>query len=38
MDHVITLKDVLGVVGIGGGILVVIGLFIWFLSSIDFSH
>ena len=38
MDHAITLKDVLWVVGIGGGIFAVLGLLYWFVSSIDFSH
>ena len=38
MDHVITLKDVLWTVGIDGGILAAIGIFVWFLSTIDFSH
>lgn len=37
MDHVITLKDILWVVGVGGGIFAVLGLAFWFLSRIDFS-
>jgi hypothetical protein len=38
MDHVITLKDVLIVSGIFVAVFGVIGLIVWFISSIDSSH
>lgn len=38
MDHVITLGDVLKVSAAVGGVFLVLGLIVWFLSSIDFSH
>lgn len=38
MDHVITLKDVLIVSGILVIVIGVLGLIIWFVSTIDFSH
>jgi hypothetical protein len=37
MDHAITVADVLKIAGIGALIVVPLALFIWFISTIDFS-
>ena len=38
MDYVSIVGDVFTVVGIFGGIVAVVGLIVWFLSSWDFSY